>query len=786
VRRWTSIAERQTRRAVSFSSSMGRRAWRRARTADRRYVLGGAGILTALFLIVAIDTVWGSPSADQIRAMGHMPVATVVYDRHDKPAFTIFQERRHEVPLQAISPNLINAVLAIEDQRFYKHRGLDLWRIAGSMWANLRSGEFAQGGSTITQQLARQSFLTPDKKIRRKLKEAYLALRIEQIYSKDEILEMYLNKVYFGSGLYGAEAAAQGYFNKTAADLTIEEASLIAGLIQAPSAYDPASHLQRAADRRAVVLSQMASAGMIDPAMSRELAQRPVKLARDENHGVGAWFKQAVTRELVERFGWDRVSQSGMRVYTTYDPVAQRAAEAALTEGLARIEQRSTFRHPARDQVPKPADGSAPDYLQGALVAIDPSTGEVRALVGGRDFADSQFDRVTQASRQSGSAFKPFVYAAALELGYSPATIITGLDQPIPTPEGPWLPEDGHNVADALTVRAALRTSSNRAAAQMLQTIGIQPAVDQARRLGLDAPPVPSLVLGSGDVTLMALTAAYGVFADGGTLHVPRLIRRVEDADGQVLMEARDEPRQVVSEQTAFQMAAMLADVVDRGTGVGVRAAGFHQPAAGKTGTTNDYRDAWFVGFTPDLVAGVWVGFDKPRTIVPGGYASELAVPIWGSFMRDALNGARGRWVERPANVVAVEICQESGLLPNAACRRVRRVGHDGQETTVSAVAVEYFRRGTEPHEHCPLHDFSWFRGVQTASFDPSHFPASAVVGAPPEAPSQPSGDAAVTADAKTAEPRVEGEKKRGFWSRVLGVFKGGDGERAPSDDAER
>jgi len=781
VRRWSVIAAAHARRFGASVRPIGARVWHRTRAIDRRYVAGGATVVAGLGLILAIDIIGGSPGGDEIRTMGQMPVATVVFDRHDKTAFTIFHERRHEVPLDAISPNLINAVLAIEDQRFYDHNGIDVWRIAGSMWANVQSGEFSQGGSTITQQLARQNFLTLDKKIRRKLKEAYLALRIESMYSKDEILTLYLNKVYLGTGLYGVEAAARGYFNKPALDLSVDEAALIAGLIQSPSAYAPGWNLDRAVDRRATVLNQMAAAGMIDPETAREMAARPVTLARDSNPGAGAWFKQAVTRELVDRFGWEMVSQRGLRVFTTFDPTAQAAAEKALVEGLARIETRSAFRHPAREAVSTAPGDAAPDYLQGALVAIDPASGDVRALVGGRDFGDSQFDRVSQAHRQSGSAFKPFVYAAALELGHSPATLITGLDEPISTPQGPWLPDDGHNTARVMTVRAALRTSSNRAAAQMLQTIGIQPAVDQAKRLGLVAPPVPSLVLGSGDVTLMALTAAYGAFADSGKLHAPRLIRRVEDADGTVLMETRSESHQVVSEQTAYQMATMLADVIDRGTGASVRQAGFRQPAAGKTGTTNDYRDAWFIGFTADLVAGVWVGFDTPRTIVAGGYASELAVPIWGSFMRDATADTPSRWLTRPAGIVGVEICQESGLLPNAACYRVQRTTDDGDDRVRSTVTVEYFRRGHAPQEHCPLHDFSWLRNVRTASFDPDEFPSSAMVGAlTSRAERRSAGEPAGGEAGEPGTPDVEGadpEPRRGFWSRVAGAFKGGNRE---------
>ena len=773
VHRWLSHGRREFRRV----SGRGRTL---AAGLNYRYVAAGAALAGVVVVGGLAAVVAGAPGAGEIRTMGSMPVATVILDRHDKPAFSVFQEQRHEVALSEISPNLVNAILAIEDQRFYGHHGLDLWRIGGSMWANVREGELVQGASTITMQLARQSFLTLEKTWRRKLQEAWLAIRIEQMYSKEEILELYLNKVYFGAGYYGAEAAARGFFGKSASELDLDEAALIAGLVKAPSAYAPPEHLDRAVARRAVVLDQMVVAGMIDRDAARELSAKPVTLAKQDD-AAGAWFKQAVSRELVDRFGWELVSQGGLRVYTTMDPAAQAAAEKSLVEGLDAIEKRTSFRHPTREEVlSKPVEG-APNYLQGALVAIDPATGAVRALVGGRDFADSQFDRVTQAHRQSGSAFKPFVYATALELGYSPATIVTGLNQPIATPEGPWLPNDGHLEADAVTVRVALRTSSNRAAAQMLQTIGIPAAVDHVKQLGLDAPPVPSLVLGSGDVTLMSLTAAYGVFASEGVLRAPYLIRRVEDATGKVLFETTKDEHRVISEESAYQMANMLADVVNRGTAAGVRQTGFRLPAAGKTGTTNEYRDAWFVGFTPELVAGVWVGFDQPKTIVPGGYASELAVPIWGTFMRDATAGSDGEWFNRPSKVIGVEICQESGLLPTSACSRVRRVSADGEARTVSTVAVEFFRAGTQPTEYCPLHDYSWFRGVQTASFDPDDFPASAVVGTLPAVARRPVGDQPGAPTPETVEaperPEVEEatDERGGFWSRVFGGGGGGD-----------
>ena len=738
------------------------------------------GVVLLLFFALVADVVFGSPGAREIRSLAHMPVATVVLDRYDKPAFTIFEERRYEIPLNQVSSHLVQAVLAVEDQRFQRHAGVDLWRIAGSAWANLRSTSFEQGGSTITQQLAKLSFLSPDKTFRRKLKEAYLAIRIELAFTKDEILETYLNKVYFGDGYYGAEAAARGYFGKPAKDLSIAEAALLAGLIQRPSATTPSRHLDRAIARRAVVLDQMVEAGAVDRHTATELAKTPVALTNGFKHEqMGSYYKQQVTRELVERFGWDTVSRGGLKVFTSYDPAAQAAAEKSLAAGLTAIEKRKAFKYPARGNAAVPKDNESPDYLQGALVALDPSSGEIRALVGGRSFGESQFDRVTQAHRQSGSAFKPFVYAAALEQGYSPATLVTDLDRPIDTPEGLWLPDDGHEAGvQALTIRAALRTSSNRAAAQILQTIGVSNAVDYARRVGLEAPAVPSMVLGTGDVTLLSLTRAYAVFANGGLLQEPWMIRRVEDANGKLLLANHGESRRVISEQTAYQVSSMLGDVVNRGTGWQARNVGFRLPAAGKTGTTNEYRDAWFVGYTPDLVAGVWVGFDRPRTIVPGGYAGELAVPIWGTFMRDATAGSKGRPFTRPQGLVAVEICQDSGLLPVGACHRARRVTRDGETREASTVAYEYFRRGTEPTETCPIHDYSWFGGVRTAMFDPTDFPSSSVVGpllkpAPRQSITSDEPRPA-TESARAAEPEKQIDsprerQRRGFWSRVFG-----------------
>jgi 1A family penicillin-binding protein len=663
------------------------------------------GALIALIAIGFVDMVVGTPNARAIRDLARMPEATKVFDVNGQLAFTIFQERRLAVPLSSVSPDLIRAVLAIEDQRFYRHRGVDAWRIGGALLANLRGSHGIQGGSTITQQLARKSFLTDERTLRRKLKEAFLAARIEEQFTKDEILEMYLNKVYLGNGYYGVEAAARGYFSKTAATLDTAEAALIAGLIQAPSLYEPTDHLDRAVARRSVVLREMARAGVLDPARETTLEHAPVKLKDGfERERSGQYFKNHLTRELAEKFGWDRLSKGGLKVYATIDMRTQAAAEQAMTRGLSAIEKGGAFRHPKRGDPRTLRAGQAPDYLQGALVSLDPKNGEVRAMVGGRDFDESQFNRAVQSRRQAGSAFKPFVYAAAIESGYTPATLVTDLDSPMMAADGAWLPDEGHENVSEMTIRAALRTSSNRAAVQVLRAVGIPRAVTYAQRLGLAAPAVPSLVLGTGDVTVLSMASAYGVFANGGLLFPPVFMRRVEDADGRVLYESRTQGAHALSAETAFLMAQMLRDVVDGGTGFRAREAGFRFAAAGKTGTTNDYHDAWFIGFTPALVTSVWIGFDQPKTIMAGGYAGQLAAPIWGRFMRDAAGQKDSGWITRPSGITAVEICTLSGQLASEGCRRAVVLDADGNATGRSVVSYEYFRRGTEPTDECPIH----------------------------------------------------------------------------------
>jgi penicillin-binding protein 1A len=504
------------------------------------------------------------------RCIGTMAQATTLLDAKDRQAFTIFREQRIDVPLSSVSKQLVQAILAIEDQRFYDHRGVDIVRVAGAALNNVVEGRLAQGGSTLTQQLARQSFLTPDKTFRRKLTEIFVAARLERQYSKDEILAMYLNKVYFGDGLYGVEAASLGYFGKHADEVSLAEAALLAGLVKAPSAYAPTVSVDRAKARRNVVLQAMRGEKMIDRAAYDAASREPVVLDDGLRRGeaYGQYFKEEVRRFLVQRFGWERVYQGGLKVYTTVDLDMQKAAEAEVTRGLADIEKR---------QGAKMTTGV--DSLQAALVAMDPHTGHVLAMVGGRDFEQTSFNRATQAKRQPGSAFKPFVYAAALERGFSPATLIDRLDEPIQTLQGAWVPEDEHSDSPSMTMRTALRTSSNRAAVRMLDDVGIPITVQYAQRMGVGSvPSVPSLALGSGEVTLLSMTTAFSTFANDGIVPTPVLVRRVETSDGAVLYRDEHVDQRAITAITAFQMAEMLADV---GTPAprGRRGAGFMLPA---------------------------------------------------------------------------------------------------------------------------------------------------------------------------------------------------------------
>ena len=675
--------------------------------------------------MLAQSIVEGLDRAKALAELAPRPEATIVYDKNGKPAFTFFVEQRIHVPLDRVSTHMIDALIAVEDQRFFSHHGIDPFRVVGAAWRNFRLGRIVEGGSTITQQLARAS-LSSERTYDRKIREILLAAQLEQRYTKAQILEEYLSTVYMGEGYYGVEAASRGYFGKPASALQPHEAALLAALVRSPSTDAPCVGPARALKRRNLVLRLMREQGSISQEELRSASaaalpapghKNPTSIGDLAGNGAetGLYFQEEVRRQLFALFGADKVLRGGLRVYSTYDPALQRQAELAVTTRIAEIVK---MRPAAKD-------------LQGSFVAMDPVTGDVRALVGGRDFLASSFNRATQAHRQAGSAFKPIIYAAALERGYSPGTILRDLDAPISAGTDTWLPAGGHEQSE-YTLRGALKVSSNRAAAQLLQQVGVSTAVYYAQRLGIQSqfPQVPSLALGTGEVTLLELTTAYTAFANRGTAAAPRLITRVEDANGISIYSAGERHTQAISPTTAYLMSSMLADVITSGTGAGARAAGFKLPAAGKTGTTDNYADAWFVGYTPHLVAGIWFGLDRPAPIMRGGFGGVVAVPAWARFMRAATATDKPDWYEMPGDVEKVAICRLSGARATEACRHQADVysvtNEDGSPQLVpvdamadpdevkparalapgqSPVYEDLFAIGAVPSEPCPLHN---------------------------------------------------------------------------------
>jgi 1A family penicillin-binding protein len=599
------------------------------------------------------------------------PQSTLIYDSKDRLISALYKEHRIPVTLEEMSEPLVHAVIATEDRRYYDHHGVDGRRIASAMVANLRRGRIVQGGSTITQQFVRGAFLSRTRTYARKVREAWLAYRLESKFSKRAILQAYLNHVYLGDGYYGVQAASLGYFGKPASAITATEAATLAALINRPSGYGIRRTPTNVRDRRDWVLRQMHQQGYLDRNAYGEAIATPVAATlapANVRAGVdplglsrGPYFASMVHEFLYEKFGVEQSLAGGLRVYTTMDSEVQRFAEASIAKRLEELHKKG------RNGVP----------LQAALVAIEPATGYVRAMVGGRDFQESPFNRATQAKRQPGSAFKPFVFAAALEAGFSPGTTIDGLDAFIPSSSGAYLPGGEHEL-ESTTLRAALVHSSNRAAVHLLQRVGLGPMIDLANRVGLQSlPRVPSLALGTGEVSLLDLTSAYTSFANGGVLQPPTFVRRVEDANGRVLYRGESVGRRVLSESTAFLMASMLSDVVNHGTGYSARQNGFMLPAGGKTGTTDDHADAWFIGFTPQLAAGVWVGYDQPQSIGRRAFASVVAVPAWARFMKEATHSEKGGWVQRPAGISYIRRCRVTGGLATEYCELSSEVDND-------------------------------------------------------------------------------------------------------------
>lgn len=597
-------------------------------------------------------------------------------------------EKRLLVQLKDVPVYLPNAVIAIEDRRYYDHLGIDLIGIGRALWNDLRGKKHLQGASTITQQLVKNFYLTSERTIKRKLSEALMAMLMERKITKDEILELYLNEIYLGQrgsmSINGVGAASQLFFHKHVRFITIPEAALLAGMIQAPSVYDPYKHPEEAKARRNLVLSIMKNLGSITEEQYQKFREYPIQVYPiDKSVNLAPYFGDLVEKQLLTKYDRETIYKQNYRIYTTIDLNMQQMAEDALTKGLKNIDK-LRFKKLKKE-------------AQGCLIAIEPRTGYVRAFVGGRSYTKSQFDRIHQASRQPGSLFKPIVYAAALESVYrshnqlfTPATLVS--DEPTIFQFGKktWAPKNYDNQYHGIvTLRQALANSMNVATAKLAQEVGLRDIVNLARQLGMrTVKEYPSVALGTFEASPWQLIEAYSVFANDGMKSDLRTIKKVTDTEGKTIEGSKPATTQVLHPEVAYIVTDMLKSVMTSGTAASSRWRGFTRPAAGKTGTTDDYRDAWFVGYTPNLICLVWTGYDDNSPIRMNG--AEAALPIWVDFMKMATAKLPEVDFTPPANVVAVAIDADTGKLASHVCYNVR---------------TELFIKGTEPVEECTEYD---------------------------------------------------------------------------------
>ena len=645
----------------------------------REWAIAGAGAVAIVFVVMIL--VWTGRHGWAIYRLNRGVGDTMFYDAAGRPWFRL-DEQRQDVPLERISTYVKDAVIAVEDHRFYRHPGIDPIALTRAAFYNLQSGSGRQGGSTLTQQLARTLFLSNIRTYGRKAKEAMLAVLLEIFLSKKEILELYLNRVYLSAGIYGVETMSQKLLRKHASELTLPEAALLAGIIRAPASYSPWDHLDAAQQRSWIVLQRMREEGRITAQQEQEARAGRIRIyphpgITNARHGYAKEFLRQQFRDI---YGGD--NPPDWQVHTTFVPEVQDAAETAVRDGLRRLGVKG---------------------LQAAFVAIEPQTGNILALVGGSNFAETPFNRAIRSRRQPGSAFKPFVYAVALEHGFSPVSTINGLRQvAVESPEGVWIPRDERaSDQDSMTLREALLESNNAAAVLLQRQVGARPVLQLAGDLGVtNQPDVPSLALGSGLVSPLDLTAAYAAFPTLGQRVTPRGLVTVRLGNGDVVHQVHIQREQILPEPVAYQMLTMLQDVVNRGTGRAARMAGVRGSIGGKTGTTNDYRDAWFVGFSSSVVAGVWVGFDQPQKIREGASGSAVALPIWADFMRRTARRLPATTFRPPSGLHTEELCRVSYQRPVEGC----------------PTYIEYFKDGDDiPSRLCTIHQGNLKQSAQRA-----------------------------------------------------------------------
>jgi penicillin-binding protein 1A len=622
-------------------------------------------------------------------------ITTRVYADNNELIDEFFLEDRKVIKYEDIPKMAIQAFVAAEDARFFQHRGFDMQSMSRAFFKNLEAGKIVQGGSTITQQVAKALYLSPERSYMRKIKEALLAYKIDRYLTKEEIITLYLNHIYLGHGTYGIEAASQGYFGKSARDLTLAEAAILAGLPKAPSSYSPYLHPDKAYQRQAYVLNRMMEDGYLskaekDRALATKIRFRSIK-PKDK---IAPYFIENVRRYIQEKYGGDVLYKEGIEVYTTLNIQMQKAAREAMEQGLQELEEREKYEK---------------GIVQGALFAMDPKTGAIRAMVGGRDFGRSEFNRATQSRRQPGSAFKPIVYTAAFDKGMTPSTLI--VDAPIvypdpSSPDGVWKPKNfDEKFQGPTTLHNALVQSRNIVTIKILEEIGIDYATAYAAAMGITSPLTRnlSLALGSSGVTLQELVRAYGVLANEGKRATPFFIKKIVDRTGRVFEETQPKVEQVIDPRIAFMTSYVMQDVVESGTGQRVKRLG--RPVAGKTGTTDDIRDAWFMGFTPSLVAGVWVGFDQERSLGKQEVGGRAAAPIWLYFAEKGLQNTPVEVFPVPEGIVFLKVDPRTGAPAKPSAK---------------GTILECFLEGTTPENAQTVDPADLPEGVYKIDMDPS------------------------------------------------------------------
>jgi 1A family penicillin-binding protein len=689
------------------------------------FVLGGIAILISMNLA----DLKNQAATFDLSKLEQMESASVILDRNDKIFGQIYVENRETIPYEQLPRDLINAVVSVEDAKFYTHHGYALSGILRATLKNLVAGHVRQGASTITQQLARNSFALKGKTYRRKLLEIFVARRIEDNFNKQKILELYLNRIYFGGGLYGAEAAARGYFGKHARELSLNECATLAGLIKSPNRLSPWTDKGASRDARNYALTRMRDQGFIDSAQfaatqAQELAVGNRQNAQGQNYAV-----DYIRQQVINAVGWDRAMNEGFRIHTTIDSELQKVAEESLRRNLDKAEQHPGYDHQTYAEYAasfRQAKSSgtasaqpAPEYLQGAIIGLDNETGGILVLVGGRDFEHNQYDRALQARRPAGTAMLPFVYATAFEQGMFPGTLVE--DSPLDNRAvmiggmtgilGEWGPENADNRYEGtMTARQALAKSKNGATVRLGMEAGLDEFLQLCRTAGIRSSlrPYPATLLGSSEVTLAELALTYTIFPNGGWRPAtPHILERIEEKDGTVWHAQRDNSTQqnVIKPETAYEVHSCLVDALETGTAKAARTEfGLKKfPAAGKTGTAYDFTDALFAGYDSNFTCAVWAGFDKPQKIYRGAFGRELALPVWVDIMNIAAARYAPREIKRPPGLKDVEICTRSGMLATDKCYDTVK-GATGDSVQKRTTYTEIATPAQMPTETCNIH----------------------------------------------------------------------------------